>query len=145
MKLSALLAILILAVAGTAVRAAELKLEAQLVWASNQSTSPNPKHKPVEPEIKKKLESLPLKWSYFYEVKRQEFSVSDASETKVELSGKCQLEVRDLGDNKVEISLCGDGKVVWKGAQALPKKEILVLGGKAPGDTGWLVTIKRIE
>lgn len=145
MKLTALCAILILAVAGTAARAAELKLEAQLIWASNQSTSPNPKHKPVGPEIKKKLESLPLKWSYFYEVNQKEFSVADAGTAKIELSGKCELEIRDLGDNKVEISLCGNGKVVWKGTQALPKKEILVLGGNAPGDSAWLVTIKRIE
>ena len=29
--------------------AADLKLEAILVWGTNEATSPNPKHKPVEP------------------------------------------------------------------------------------------------
>jgi len=45
----------------------------------------------------------------------------------------------------VEVSLIGKGKEVVKRTQALPKGEILVLGGNAPNATAWLVILKRTD
>ena len=45
----------------------ELKAEAVLVWGCNESTSPDPAHKPVDAETKKKLKDLPLKWTDPYD------------------------------------------------------------------------------
>ena len=44
-------------------QAATMKLQVQLVWGTNDDHSPNPKHKPVEADVRKKLKELPLKWS----------------------------------------------------------------------------------
>jgi hypothetical protein len=123
----------------------ELKYEAQLIWATNDKKSPDPKHKPVEPEVKKKLGELPLKWDNYFEVKRKQFTVSKGSGTKAPMSEKCALEVKHLEGDKVEVSLFGKGEAVLKRTQALTKGEILVLGGNAPNETAWLVTLKRIE
>ena len=123
----------------------ELKFEAQLIWATNDKKSPDPKHKPAEPEVKKKLGELPLKWDNYFEVKRKQFTVSKGSGTKAPMSEKCALEVKHVEGDKVEVSLLGKGEAVLKRTQALPKGEILVLGGNAPNETAWLVTLKRIE
>ena len=38
--------------------AAGLKFQAQLVWGTSDDRSPDPKHKPVEPEVRQKLERV---------------------------------------------------------------------------------------
>jgi len=123
----------------------ELKYEAQLIWATNDKKSPDPKHKPAEPEVKKKLGELPLKWDNYFEVKRKRFTVSKGAAAKAPMSEKCALEVKHVEGDKVEVSLIGKGEAVLKRTQSLPKGEILVLGGNAPNETAWLVTLKRIE
>ncbi|MCX6894223.1 MAG: hypothetical protein NTZ16_01680 [Verrucomicrobia bacterium] len=146
MKLPTLccIAALLLVSGLTAVRAAEMRLEAQLIWASNTAQSPNPKHKPVDAEVRRKLAGLPLKWTHFFEENRKPIRLTAAPQ-KVELSDKSAVEVRQLPADKVQVTLFGNGKEIWKGVQPLPKNEILVLGGNAPADSAWLVTLKRIE
>jgi hypothetical protein len=127
-------------------KGAELKFEIQLIWATNDRKSPNPKHKEVEPEIRKKLGELPLKWNSYFEVNRKQLVVSHGGKGKVALSEKCSIEVKDADGKKVEVSLFGKkGDAVLSRTQPLPKGEILVLGGNAPDRTAWLVTLKRIE
>src|ERR1041385_4448712 len=45
-----------------AASAKDFKFQAMLIWATNAEKSPDPKHKPVSDEIRRKLEDLPLKW-----------------------------------------------------------------------------------
>ena len=124
---------------------AELRFEAFLIWATNADKSPNPAHKPVTPEVRRKLSGLPLKWKNYFEVNRQQFAVASGGSDRVELSKKCALELRDIDGKHVEISLFGKGEQVLKRTQALPQGEMLVLGGNAPDETGWLVVLKRVE
>jgi hypothetical protein len=125
--------------------AAGLKLEAQLVWGTNDDQSPDPKHKPVESQVREKLKELPLKWSNYFEVNRKCFEVAAAGLSKVPLSDKCELHVKSVGGSRIEVTLFGKGKETLRRTQPLPKSEMLVLGGNAPNSTAWLVVIKRIE
>lgn len=122
-----------------------LKLEAQLIWGTNDPQSPDPSHKPVDADVLKKLAALPLKWSNYFSVNRKGFIVPLASTSKVPLSEKCRMEVKNLDGTRIEIALFGRGEQVLKRTQALPKGEILVLAGNAPNATAWLVTLKRME
>jgi len=136
----------LLTAGGSGVVAADAKFEAQLIWATNDKKCDDPKLKPVEPEVKSKLAELPLKWDNYFAVKREKFSVVKAGTNSVILSEKCTVEVKRLGDAKVEVSLHGHkGSVCYKRTQPLPKGEILVLGGNAPNASAWLVTLKRVE
>ena len=126
-------------------QSADLKLEVQLVWGTDDSKSPDPRHKPVTADIRKRLKELPLKWSHYFEVNRKKVSLAADETKRVELSDKCDLEVKNLGHSKVEIQLFGKGEKVVKRTQALPRGEILVLGGNAPNATAWLVILKRVE
>src|SRR5690242_12336102 len=54
--------------------AAERKLEARLIWGTNDEKSPNASHKKLEGEMAKKLGEMPFKWKNYFEVNRQSFS-----------------------------------------------------------------------
>jgi len=139
-------ACVLLTAGGTGLLAADAKFEAQLIWATNDKKCEDPKLKPVEPEVRKKLGELPLKWDNYFAVKRDTFVVVKSGTNFVVLSEKCTVGVRRLDDNKVEVSLHGHkGSVCYKRIQPLPKLEMLVLGGNAPNASAWLVTLKRIE
>ena len=124
----------------------DMKIEAQLIWATNDKDDPNPKHKPVAPEIREKLNQLPLKWANYFEVNKQPLDIPKGETRKAKLSDKCEVEIKSIDGTKVEVALLGGkGDPVLKRIQSLPKGEILVLGGNAPNSTAWLVALKRIK
>lgn len=123
--------------------AGDMKLEAQLIWATNDKQDPNPKHKPVAPEIQEKLNQLPLKWANYFEVNKMPLDIPKGESRKAKLSDKCEVEIKNIDGTKLEVALLGKGDPVWKRIQALPKGEVLVLGGNAPNSTAWLVALKR--
>lgn len=128
------------------VHAAGLKLQSQLVWGTDDPNPPAGKHyQPVEPDILKRLKELPLKWKNYFEVKRSDFTLGQGLTKKVPLSDKCELTVVSQGSSTVEVVLIGRGKEVVRRTQALPKGQILVLGGNAPNATAWLVILKRMD
>ena len=125
--------------------AADMKLEVQLLWGTNDDQSPDKNHQPVDPDIKKRLKDLPLKWNNYFLVNRKRFDVAPLATKKEPLSEKCAIEVKNLGNDSIEVTQFGKGQQVWKGTQALPKGKFLFLGGNAPNATSWLVILKRIE
>lgn len=124
----------------------QLRFEAYLVWAATNNVSPDPKHKPVSPEIEKKLSELPLKWAHFFECNHKELDLAKGGSLQVEMSKKCKIEVRDVDGKKVEVSLIGQkGDSLIRRTQPLPIGEYFVLAGNAPGQTAWFVILKRIK
>jgi hypothetical protein len=121
------------------------KFEVHLIWGTNDKVSPDPKHKPVEPAVQKKLNALPLKWANYFEVNRKSLEVPAEGSTRLPLSEKCAIEVKNLTDATIEVSFIGQGKPVEKRIVTLPKGEILVYGGNAPNATAWFVILKRVE
>jgi hypothetical protein len=139
-------ALAILACTHLDAQAAQIKLQTQLVWGTDDSKPPDGKdYKPVDPTIQSKLKDLPLKWKNYFEVKRTDFSVTPAVTKKVMLSEKCELNVLNQTNSILEVSLIGKGKEVVKRTQSLPRGEVLVLGGNAPNATAWLVILKRVD
>jgi len=139
-------ALMVLAASGFSAPAAEMKLQAFLLWGTDDSKPPEGKtYQPASPEIRKKLKDLPLKWANWFEVRRVDCSVPQSVTKEVVMSDKCQVKVTKLAGHEVEVSLIGKGKEVMKQKQSLPKGEMLVLGGNAPNSTAWLVVLKRIE
>lgn len=137
---------LVLFCAQLQLQAADLKLQTQLVWGTDDSRPPEGKdYKPVEPAIQKKLRELPLKWKNYFEVRRTDFTLPPATTRKVPVSEKCELNVVNHSNSTVEVSWIGKGKEVVKRTQSLPRGEILILGGNAPNATAYLVILKRIE
>jgi hypothetical protein len=126
-------AMLFLLLAGVSARAAsgDLKLEAQLVIGSNDTKPKDAGLKPVASDIGKKLKKLPLKWDHYYVVSDKKFSVGNGSTKKTSLSTQCQISVKNLGDQRVELTLASKGQNVGKITQSLHKGQTLVAGGDA--------------
>jgi len=125
--------------------AADLKLEAQLIWGTNDPKSPDAGHKPAEPEVRKKLKSLPFKWENYFEVNRLQFAVPKDGARRIAMSKECEILVKNLGNSAVEVSVFGKGERVGKITQALPKGELLVTGGNAPNFTAWFVVLRQTD
>lgn len=137
----------VLTLTGVTAHAGGLRFEAQLIWGTNDEKPPNPRLKEVGPEIRKKLAGLPLKWKKYFEVNQKQLTVPKGGDNQVSLSEKCEIVVKHIEVDQVEVSLISKKKneVVMKRTQPFPKGEILVLGGNAPNSTSWLATLKRIE
>src|SRR6266567_628036 len=125
--------------------AGELKLEAQLIWGTTNSVSPNPNHKPAQKEVERKLKEQPFKWKHYFEVNRVTLTVPDGEQKGVPVSKSCSIQVKNLGKQKVEVTLIGKGKEAGKITQALPKGELLVVGGNAENATAWFVVLQQAE
>lgn len=122
-----------------------IRVEAHLVWGTNDKQSPDPSHKPVKPEVKKALLALPLKWDNYFEVNKLTFEVPAMGSQKVAMSKQCEIEIHDLGKSRIEVSHYGKGKQDLKRTQAFGKGESFVLGGNAPNSTSWFVVLKRLD
>jgi hypothetical protein len=125
--------------------AAERKMEARLIWATNDDKSPNPHHKALDGELAKKLHDMPLKWKNYFEVNRTVFTVNDQRYTNVVMSKKCSIEVKDKGGNNVTVKLYGEGKQVNRVDKPLPKGEVLTIGGDAKDNNAWLITVRPVN
>src|SRR5262245_50076499 len=75
--------------------AADLKLEALLVWGTNDEKSPDPAHKPVDVALAKKLGNLPFKWKNYFVINRKTFTANDKDYTTNAMSKKCTIAVKD--------------------------------------------------
>ncbi len=140
------IALVLVACGGMRAQAADMKLQTFLLWGTDDSKPPEGKpYKPVNAEIRQKLNELPLKWTNWFEVRRVECAIPQGVSTKVPISEKCQLNVTKFAGPEVEVCLIGKGKEVVKRRQPLPKGEMLILGGNAPNSTAWLVALKRLE
>ena len=120
------------------------KFQVVLVWATDDAKPPEGKdYKPLDLKTRKKIKAL--KWKNYFEVKRIDFSLPSGSLKKVPISQKCELDVKDLGNSKIEVVLFGKGKEVARVTQVLRPGEILVPAGDAPNGTAWLVILERLE
>lgn len=126
-------------------QAGPMKVEAQLLWGTDDAKSPNPKHKPIDPALRAKLKTLPLKWSNYFEENRVVLVVPQGGSKRTALSAHCDIELKNLDGTKVQVTHYGEGKKVATRTQELSKGELLVLGGNAPGATTWLVALRRAD
>ena len=128
-----------------AASAAERRIEARLIWGTNGDKSPEPSHKPLEGDLAKKLNEMPLKWKNYFEVNRQVFAINDRVYTNVLMSKKCTIEVKDKGNNNITVKLYGEGKQVNRIDKPLPKGEVITIGGDDKGNNAWFITVRPID
>ncbi len=123
-------------------RADQMHVEVILVWATNDERSPDPKHKPADAELSRRLRKSPYRWKNYFEVSRQKLAIpTDQAKRDIKISEHCTLDLKNLGDNWAEIKFYGDGRLISTHKEELP----LILAGDAKNDTAWLVVIRKVE
>ena len=122
---------------------ADLNLQAQLVWGTNNEKPDDPKLKEVDPSVAEKLRKV-FKWKNYFEVNRQNFVVTPGSPKKVKMSDDCEIEVQNLGGSSIEVKLYGKGKLAVRKTQKISPSELLVLAGDDKDDTAWFVVLSQL-
>jgi hypothetical protein len=127
----------------SAAESSGIRVQAILVWATHVAKTNDASLKELEPDLAKKL-SKRLKWDLYYEVKRKEVTVSGKDATHVQISEKCSLDIKHLGEHRIEVHLTGKGKAVSRTVESLAHGHIMALGGDDKNDTGWLIVIREL-
>ena len=140
------LLLVFLLLAGGAVQtfAANLKLEAKLIWGTDDNKSPNADHKEVDPATKEKLRKI-FKWKNYFVVNRVIKEVPSRSSNRFELSKECTIEIKELEGPKVEVKLIGKGKEVHKTTLTISKGESVVYCGDDKNQSAWFVIITDLD
>jgi hypothetical protein len=128
-----------------AARAGEpLTLQAQLVWATDERPTA-PKHPPVDPDLEAKLKNCAFRWTNYFEISRLQVTLADGETNSLQMSKRCRLGLKNLGNDHVEVKLFGQEKLVSTHRQRVAADRLLVLAGNADNQTAWLVVIKKIQ
>lgn len=120
----------------------EVDLLAQLVWGTDGPKPEGKDLKDIDQAMRDKLRGV-FRWKNYYEVGRKEFKVAPGNVSRVRMSPKCEIEVRNLERSTIEVKLFGEGKMVVKKRQILKPVELLVLAGDDKDDTAWFVVLRR--
>ncbi|HKQ37709.1 MAG TPA: hypothetical protein VJ063_06495 [Verrucomicrobiae bacterium] len=123
------------------IQAANLKMEAKLVWGSNE---PSKDHKPVEAAIAEKLQAC-FKWKYYYTINTVVADVPSRATRKLKVSDQCTLEITELEGPKIEVKVIGKGVPVSKTVKQIVKGEFITIGGDAENKSAWFVVLTQLE
>jgi hypothetical protein len=126
--------------AASVASAADMNLEARLVWGTNDEKG-GPNCKPVDPELSASLHRT-FKWSHYFEITKQVAAIPEKQTRDIKMSERCTLRVKNLGGSRVEVRYIGEGKEVLKGAYTLLASEWKLVGGNSKGDTAWFVGLR---
>ena len=124
--------------------AANLKLEAKLIWGSDDEKSPNPDHKEVDAATREKLCKV-FKWKHYFVVNRVVKEVPSRSSNQFKLSQDCTIEIKELEGPKVEVKLIGKGKEVHKTTLTISKGQSVVYSGDDTNQSAWFVIITELD
>jgi hypothetical protein len=124
--------------------AANLKLEAKLIWGTDDDKSPNPDHKAVDPVTREKLCKV-FKWKNYFVVNRVVKEVPSRSSNQFKLSPDCTIEIKELEGPKVEVKLIGKGKEVHKTTLTISKGQSVVYSGDDKNQSAWFVIITELD
>jgi hypothetical protein len=123
-----------------AASAGDLKLDARLVWGTNDEKG-GPNCRPVDAGLAAKLNAT-FKWKSYFEITNQTASIPLSQSRDLKMSNKCTLRIKNLGGSRVEINCIGEGKEVHKGAYTLTPPKWLVLGGNSTNNTAWFIGLR---
>lgn len=121
-----------------------LKLKAQLIWGTNEEQSSDPSHKSVGAELAAKLKESPYRWKNYFEINAVTNDIPLNEKKTFKMSEPCQLDIKNVGNDRVEINIIGQGNPVALHKEKLAVDWPLILSGNAKGGNAWMVVIKKL-
>ncbi|HVR36812.1 MAG TPA: hypothetical protein VMS21_13265 [Methylomirabilota bacterium] len=147
--------------AGVEARAGDIQVDIQLIWGTDEKPDANapgaegaPEEgkegggigelKPVDPALSSSLKKI-FKWREYYLIKREVVAVASRQSVRVRLSEHCEVVVRELAGERVEVKLFGRGKLVNRTVKSLEPGQIITIAGDDKNETAWFVVIQRVK
>ncbi len=135
---------LVFALGAMSAWAANVKIEAKLIWATDDAKSPDAKHVPVDSATAERLRKA-FKWKNYFVVNTVVKDIPSRGTVPFELSKKCTVEIKELEGPRVEVVLIGEGKPVHRATKSLNKGESFVYSGDDKNQNAWFVLITELD
>lgn len=126
-----------------AAQAADLKLEAKLVWGTNDDKG-DTACKETDNDLASKLHGM-FKWKNYYDITNRTAAIALNKSCDLKMSDRCTLQIKNLGNSRIEINCIGQGKQACKGTYTLTPPKWVVLGGNAVNDTAWFIALRSVD
>jgi len=136
---------LVFSLVAVGARAEEIKLEAKLIWASNEPKSPKKEHVPVDAATATKLQKPFPQWKYFFAETNVVQTVPSRGSNRFTLSKECTLEITELEGPRVAVKLIGNGKAVQQTIKEIRKGGWFVYAGDDKHESAWIVIVTQLE
>ncbi|MFM8471330.1 MAG: hypothetical protein ACKODH_15445 [Limisphaerales bacterium] len=117
----------------------ETRVQAILVWGTDEAKPAGKALKEVEAKLREKLGKI-FKWQNYFEVSRNAGGLTASKPQTLKLGEDCSVEVKLLPDNMAEVKLISKGKTITR-RHSLGKADALVLGGDDKNNTAWFVVV----
>jgi len=140
----ALLLVALLASAAIGAGASELKLEAKLIWGTNDEKSPRKEHVPVDDATAARLRKV-FKWKNYFICNTKTRVIPSRGSNQFKLSDDCTVEITELEGPRVELKVIGKGVPVHKSIKELRKGDWFVYCGDDKNESAWFVIIKDLD
>jgi len=118
----------------------ETRVQAVLVWGTNESQPSGKNIKELDAKLRERLANI-FKWRNYFEVGRKTVGVTPSKPQLVKLSDDCSVDIKLLPDNQAEVKLIGKGKTIVTRRHSLAKPDALVLAGDDKNNTAWFVVL----
>ena len=125
-------------------QASELKLEAKLIWGTNDEKSPKKEHIRLDEVTAAKLRKV-FKWKNYFVVNKKTGVVPNRSSNQFKLSDDCTVEITELEGPRVEVKLIGKGVPVHKAVKELKKGDWFVYSGDDKNESAWFIIITDLD
>jgi hypothetical protein len=122
-------------------QAANLKMEAKLIWGSNE---PSKDHKPVDAAVAEKLQAC-FKWKYYYVMNTVVTDIPSRETRKLKMSEPCTIEITEMEGPRIELKVIGKGIAVNKTVKQIVKGEFITIGGDAENKSAWFIVLTQLE
>jgi hypothetical protein len=128
-----------------AAMAEDIKVDAQLIWGTDDDKAPDPKTKRVDAELAKKLGNI-FKWKNYFIITRQTVPIPSRQTKKVEMSKKCTVEITEMEGPRVEVKIYGEGKLLHAVKAAMvPGGDALIYAGDDQNACAWFVVLQAVR
>lgn len=117
-----------------------MQVNATLVWGAKDKPA-GKKLQPVGPDLQEKLRKC-LKWEHYYQISRKNVNLAGSKPQRVRMSKKCEVEVKRLKADLLNVKLIGEGKVVVNKKHSLAKDNSVVMGGPGEDKSAWFVVLQ---
>lgn len=126
--------------AATASVPVESRVQAVLVWGTDEAHPAGRNLKEVDVKLREKFGKI-FKWQNYFEVSRKNAVVPTGRSQGIKLSEDCSVDIKILPDNTAEVKLIGKGKTIVTRRHSLTKPDALVLAGDDKNNTAWFVVL----
>jgi len=118
----------------------ETRVQAVLVWGTDEAKPTGKTLKEVDAKLRDKLGKI-FKWQNYFEVSRQSAGALPGKAQVIKLSEDCSVDIKILPDNMAEVKLMGKGRTIVTRRHSLAKPDALVLAGDDKNNTAWFVVL----